>query len=78
VIGPLQSLKQLEGLVKQASEALRRVSIENRALKEKLAKLDGEHKRTKEELREAKLVLARHERLRSRLAKLSEKLERIS
>lgn len=78
MIGPLQSLKQLEGLVKQASEALRRVTIENRTLKEKLAKLESEHKRTKEELREAKLILARHERLRSRLAKLSEKLERIS
>ncbi len=78
MIGPLQSLKQLEGLVKQASEALRRITVENRTLKEKLARLEGEHARAKEELREAKLVLARHERLRGRLAKLSEKLERIS
>lgn len=77
MLGPLQSLKQLEGLVKQASEALQKTSSENRALKEKLHRLEAEHKRQKEELREAKLTLARHERLRTRLMKLSEKLERI-
>jgi FtsZ-binding cell division protein ZapB len=77
VLGPLQSLKQLEALVKQASDALQKTSAENRALKEKLARTEAEHKRAKEELREAKLTLARHERLKSRLVKLSEKLERI-
>lgn len=77
MIGSLQSLKQLETLVKQASETLQKTGTENRALKEKLARLDAEHKRLKDELREAKLVLARHSRLRARLAKLSEKLERV-
>ncbi len=77
MLGPLQSLKQLEALVKQASDALQKTSAENRALKEKLARTEAEHKRAKEELREAKLTLARHERLKSRLVKLSEKLERI-
>lgn len=78
MLGPLQSLKQLESLVKQASEALHKTSTENRALKEKLARIEAEHKRAKEELREAKLTLARHERLKARLVKLSEKLERVS
>jgi hypothetical protein len=78
MLGPLQSLKQLESLVKQASEALQKTSSENRALKEKLARLETDHKRAKEELREAKLILARHERLKARLVKLSEKLERVS
>ena len=78
MLGPLQSLKQLEGLVKQASEALQKTASENRALKEKLSRIESEHKRVKEELREAKLTLARHERLKTRLVKLSEKLERIS
>ena len=77
-LGPLQSLKQLEVLVKRASEALHKITSENRALKEKLARVEGEHKRSKDELREAKLTLARHERLKSRLVKLSEKLERLS
>jgi predicted nuclease with TOPRIM domain len=74
----LNSLKQLEGLAKQASEALQKTASENRALKEKLARVEGEHKRVKDELREAKMTLSRHERLKSRLEKLSEKLERIS
>ena len=78
MIGPLESLKKLDGMVKQAAEALRKTTIENRALKEKLSRLEAEHKRMKEELREAKLTLARHDRLKSRLVKLSEKLERIS
>ena len=78
MLGPLQSLKQLESLVKQASEALQKTSAENRALKEKLARLESDHKRAKEELREAKLTLARHERIKARLVKLSEKLERVS
>jgi hypothetical protein len=78
MLGPLQSLKQLESLVKQASEALQKTSSENRALKEKLARIEAEHKRAKEELRVAKLTLARHERLKARLVKLSEKLERVS
>jgi predicted nuclease with TOPRIM domain len=78
MIGPLQSLKKLESLVKEASEALQKTATENRALKEKLARIESEHKRAKEELREAKLTLARHERLKARLVKLSEKLERVS
>ncbi len=78
MLGPLKSLQQLESLVKQASEALHKASSENRALKEKLTRLEGEHKRVKEELREAKMTLARHDRLKNRLVKLSEKLEKIS
>jgi chromosome condensin MukBEF ATPase and DNA-binding subunit MukB len=78
MIGPLESIKKLEVLVKQASEALQKTASENRALKEKLAHIEAEHKRAKEELREAKLTLARHERLKARLVKLSEKLERVS
>lgn len=78
MIGPLESIKKLDGMVKQASEALRKITVENRVLKEKLARLEAENKRSKEELREAKLTLARHERLKARLVKLSEKLERVS
>ncbi|MFI5348230.1 MAG: hypothetical protein ACHQ2Z_01690 [Elusimicrobiota bacterium] len=78
MLGPLQSLKQLESLVKQASEALQKTASENRALKEKLGRIEVEHKRLKTELHDAKLTLARHERLKARLVKLSEKLERVS
>ena len=72
-----QSLKALEVLVKQAAEALHKAFSENRALTDKLSRLDAEHKRLKEELREAKMTLARHDRLKARLVKLSEKLERV-
>ncbi|OGR96520.1 MAG: hypothetical protein A2V88_09725 [Elusimicrobia bacterium RBG_16_66_12] len=73
---PIQSFKGLEDLVKQASAALHRTASENRALKEKLHRVEMEHKRLKEDLRTANLTLARYERLRARLVKLSEKLER--
>lgn len=75
---PIQSFKGLEDLVKQASAALHKTASENRALKERLHLIETEHKRLKEELRTANLTLARHERLRARLVKLSEKLERSS
>ncbi|MEK7388146.1 MAG: hypothetical protein AAB036_00460 [Elusimicrobiota bacterium] len=78
MIGSLQSLKQLEILVKQAAEALRKTSAENRQLKEFARKLEIEHKTLKEELKDARLTLARHERLRSRLTRLTEKLARIA
>ena len=74
----LQSLKRLEDLVKQASAALQKTAAENRDLREKLHRIETEHKRLKEELRAANLTLARNGRLRARLVKLSEKLERIS
>lgn len=78
MLNSLQSLKQLEGLVKQASEALQKSGAENRSLKEKLARIEAEHKRAKDELREAKMTLARHERLKTRLARMLEKLERLA
>jgi predicted transcriptional regulator len=77
MLGPLKSLQQLESLVKAASETIQQLASQNRALIEKLEKIESEHKRVKEELREAKLTLNRHERLRARLLKLSDKLERI-
>ncbi|MDE2144056.1 MAG: hypothetical protein KGL74_06975 [Elusimicrobia bacterium] len=78
MLGPLKNLQQLESLAKQASEALHKISTENRALRERLQKIEAEHKHAKEELREAKMTLARHERLKTRLVKLSEKLERLA
>lgn len=72
-----QSLKQLEALVKQAAAALHKAYADNRTLAEKLSRLEAEHRRVKEELHEAKLTLARHERLKTRLMRLSEKLERV-
>jgi len=77
VQGPLQSLKQLEVLVKQASEALQKLGTENRRFKEVLARLETENKALKEELKEARLTLARHERLKTRLTRLTDKLARI-
>lgn len=74
----LQSLKQLETLVKQASESLQKLGAENRQLKEAFRKLETEHRSLREEVKEARLTLARHDRLRSRLMKLGEKLERIA
>ena len=78
VTSSLQGLKTLEALVARASEALRRVGEDNRALRERLRRADDEHKLLKEELRQARAALARHERVKSRLLKLSEKLERIA
>jgi septal ring factor EnvC (AmiA/AmiB activator) len=77
MLNSLQSLKQLEGLVKQASEALQKTGTENRSLKEKLARVEAEQKRMKDELREAKLTLARHDRLKNRLARMLERLEKL-
>jgi len=77
VQGPLQSLKQLEVLVKQASESLQKLGSENRQFKDSLRRLENENKTLKEELKEARLTLARHERLKTRLTRLTDKLERI-
>ncbi len=76
--GSLQSLKQLEVLVKQASESLQKLGAENRQYKDVLRRLEAENKALKDELREARLTLARHERLKSRLTRLTDKLERIA
>jgi len=73
---PIQSLKRLEDLVNQHAAALHKTASDNRALKEKLHRVETEHKRLKEDLRTANLTLARYQRLRARLVKLSEKLER--
>lgn len=78
MIGSLNSLKQLEGLVKQVTDALHKASSENRELREKLHRAEVEGKRLREELKAANMTLARHERLRARLSRLSERLERIS
>jgi predicted nuclease with TOPRIM domain len=77
VQGPLQSLKQLEVLVKQASESLQKLGAESRQNKETLRRLEAENKLLKEELKPARLTLARHERLKTRLTRLTDKLERI-
>ncbi len=75
--GPLQSLKQLEVLVKQASESLQKLGAENRQFKDVLRRLETENKALKDELKEARLTLARHERLKARLSRLNDKLTRI-
>lgn len=75
--GSLQSLKQLEALVKQASEALQKLGSENRQYKDVLRRIETENKALKEELKEARLTLARHERLKTRLTRLTDKLARI-
>lgn len=77
MLGPLHSFKQLEVLVKQAADALQRTAAENRRLKDAARRLETENKRLKEELKDAHLTLARHERLKTRLTRLTEKLERI-
>lgn len=76
--GPLQSLKQLEVLVKQASESLQKLGSENREFKEVLRRLEAENKALKDELKEARLTLARHERLKTRLSRLNDKLSRVA
>jgi predicted nuclease with TOPRIM domain len=78
MIPHLDNLKHLEELVKQACQALHKTATENRNLKERLERIESEHKRVREELRDAKLLIARHERLRSRLLRLSERLEKVS
>jgi predicted nuclease with TOPRIM domain len=78
VIGSLQSLKQLEALVKRASESLQKAGVENRSLRERLTRIEAENKRLKDDLRDARASLGRHERIRARLVRLSEKLEGIA
>lgn len=78
ITASLQGLKQLEALVKQSADALRQAASDNRALRARLARMEDEHKRAKDELREAKLALGRRERIKARLLKLSEKLEKIA
>ena len=75
---PAQSFKKLEELVKQACEALHRTTDENRTLREKLHRLEIDRKNLKEDMKTANMTLARHARLRARLVKLSEKLERVA
>lgn len=72
----LQSLKQLEVLVKQASESLQKLGTENRQIKDALRRLESENKSLKDELKDARLTLARHERLKARLIRLNDKLAR--
>ena len=50
---------------------------ENRRFKETLKRLESENKILREELREARLTLARHERLKTRLSRLNDKLARL-
>lgn len=73
----LHSLKQLETLVKQASESLQKLGSENRRLKDIAGKLEAENKALRDEVKEARLTLARHDRLRARLGRLSDKLARL-
>ena len=75
--GPLQTLKPLELLVKQASESLQKLGSENRRFREDLRRLEAENKAIKEELKAARLTLARHDRLRARLTRLTDKLARV-
>lgn len=78
MIRSLDSLKQLDVLVEQVSKALQKANTENRDLREKLHRAETEGKRLREELKAANMTLARHERLRARLSRLSERLERVS
>lgn len=75
--GSFQSLKQLEALVKQASDSLRKLGSENREMKDSLRRLEAENKALHHELKEARLTLARHERLKARLGRLNDKLARL-
>ncbi|MEK7233451.1 MAG: hypothetical protein AAB268_06530 [Elusimicrobiota bacterium] len=75
--GTIQSLQKLEALVKQASASLQKLGSENRQFKDALRRLEDENKTLKEDLQAARLTLARHERLKTRLARLTDKLARI-
>ncbi|MEK7858128.1 MAG: hypothetical protein AAB320_03220 [Elusimicrobiota bacterium] len=70
-------LKELEALAAETAKLLNSLGAETRRLKETNARLDGENRRLKEELKAAALGLSRQERLRARLEKLSQKLERL-
>ena len=70
-------LKELEALAAETAKLLNSLGAETRRLKETNARLDGENRRLKEELKAAALGLSRQERLRARLEKLSQKLEKL-
>lgn len=70
-------LKALEALAVEAAKAITELGAENRHLKEAKTRLETENRRLKEELRQALVSSHRQDRLKARLEKLAQRLEKI-
>lgn len=70
-------LKALEALALEAAKAITELGAENAHLKEAKTRLETENRRLKEELRQALGSAHRQDRLKVRLEKLAQRLEKI-
>lgn len=70
-------LKTLENLVGEAARALKSLGAENVKLQDALRRLEADNKRLKEELRSSSTSRSKSDKLRTRLEKLAQKLEKI-
>lgn len=70
-------LKALETVVVEAAKAITELGAENARLKEAKTRLETENRRLKEELRQALVSAHRQDRLKARLEKLAQRLEKI-
>lgn len=70
-------LKALEALAAEAAKALTLLGDEKARLEARLQKLEGENKHLKEELRQAQASRHLRDKLKTRLEKLAQKLERL-
>ncbi len=71
-------LRALESLVNEAAKALQTLSAQKAKLVEANARLEADNRKLKEDLRVATSALSRQERIRLRLARLSQRLEKLA
>ncbi len=76
MIGPM-TLKRLEALVQQAADRLKLLHEAHDKLAKANERLEHENKLLKEQVRQLSLSAAKNERIRLRLEKLSQKLDRL-
>ena len=70
-------LKDLETLVGEAAKLLKSLGDENAKLAKAVARLDEENKHLREDVRRYGQITVRHDKLRSRLERLSQKLAKL-
>ncbi|MDE2040092.1 MAG: hypothetical protein KGO96_04075 [Elusimicrobia bacterium] len=70
-------LKTLESLVAQAAAALQSTSADKKRLERALARAEEENNKLKEEVKRLSSNSVNHERLRARLERLDQKIEKL-
>lgn len=76
MIGPA-SLKRLEALVQQAAERLKALGEDNDKLLRANKRLEDDNKALKEQVRALQAAASKGERVRQRLLRLSQKLDKL-